>query len=242
MTSADLRKAILAARAKAPGVARKLTFRCAHVFRWGIAEGFCEANPATAEALALPREDRRVNHRRALPYAEVAGCLGAVAASGAWPATKLALAFAVLTAARSGEVRAARWEEIDLHGAPSAAKAKAGTWGVPAERMKMKRPHRVPLSHRALAVLAEAEALRDGSGLIFPSQRGRPLSDMTLSKLVKELGFEADVHGFRTSFRTWAQERTNFPARWPSWRWPTPTRTAWKPPTPAATSTRSARK
>jgi integrase len=78
--------------------------------------------------------------------------------------------------------------------------------------MKMKRSHRVPLSARVLAILDQAKALDDGSGLVFPgTKRGRPLSDMTLSKLVKELGFAADVHGFRTSFRTWAQERTNFP-------------------------------
>ena len=83
---------------------------------------------------------------------------------------------------------------------------------VPASRMKAKREHRVPLSGRALAILREAEALADSSGLVFPGTRqGRPLSDMTLSKLIKELGFAADVHGFRTSFRTWAQERTNFP-------------------------------
>ena len=78
--------------------------------------------------------------------------------------------------------------------------------------MKAKREHRVPVSVRALEVLREAEKLADGSGLVFPgTKQGRALSDMTLSKLVKELGFEADVHGFRTSFRTWAQEQTNFP-------------------------------
>nr|WP_243730896.1 site-specific integrase [Rubellimicrobium sp. CFH 75288] len=200
VTSADLRKAILAARAKAPGVARKLTYRCSHVFRWGIAEGHVETNPATAAALALPRDERARTHRKALSYAEVADCIAAVQASKASVATKLAIEFLILTASRSGEVRAARWHEI-----------MGGTWEVPAERMKMKRPHRIPLSRRALAVLAEAEKLRDASGLIFPSANGKPLSDMTLSKLVKELGFEADVHGFRTSFRTWAQERTNFP-------------------------------
>ena len=78
--------------------------------------------------------------------------------------------------------------------------------------MKMKRPHRVPLPPRVMAILKEAEALDDGSGLVFPgTKHGRPLSDMTLSKLIKELGFVADVHGFRTSFRTWAQECTNYP-------------------------------
>ena len=76
----------------------------------------------------------------------------------------------------------------------------------------MKRPFRVPLSGCALEILREAGSLSDGSGLVFPgTKRGRPLSDMTVSKLVKELGFDADVHGFRTSFRTWAQEQTNFP-------------------------------
>lgn len=211
VTSGDLRKAILAARVKAPGVARKLTYRCGHVFRWGIAEGHCTANPATTEALALPREERTTKHRKALPYTEVASCLEAVHASRAWLSTKLAIEFLTLTAARSGEVRAARWTEIDFHGASDAAEATVGTWEVPAERMKMKRPHRVPLSCRALGVLAEAEKVRDASGLVFPSVRGKPLSDMTLSKLVKELGFDADVHGFRTSFRMWAQERTAFP-------------------------------
>ena len=87
----------------------------------------------------------------------------------------------------------------------------ANVWTVPASRMKMKRAHRVPLCARSLEILTEAEQLIDGSGLVFPSVRGKSLSDMTLSKLVKELGFAADVHGFRTSFRTWAQERTNFP-------------------------------
>jgi integrase len=78
--------------------------------------------------------------------------------------------------------------------------------------MKMKRPHRVPLSRPALDVLRQALTLGSGKGFVFPGTRsGRPLSDKTLSKLVKDLGFDADVHGFRTSFRTWAQERTNFP-------------------------------
>ncbi|WP_156461687.1 tyrosine-type recombinase/integrase, partial [Aliiruegeria sabulilitoris] len=123
-------------------------------------------------------------------------------ASRAWKATKLAIEFLILTASRSGEVRMARWDEIDMDTA---------TWEIPAERMKMQRPHRVPLPARAVDILTEAQELRDGSGLVFPSLRGKVLSDMTLSKLVKELGFDADIHGFRTSFRTWAQERTNYP-------------------------------
>jgi len=209
VTSADVRRAILLAREKAPGVARKLIYRISAVFKWGIAEGICTGNPATGEALALPRMDRTPQHRKSLPYAEVAGCIEAVKASGAGAATKLALEFLILTATRSGETREARWEEFDFHGADGATRA---TWIIPKERIKMKRDHRVPLSGRALEILRQAEALADGSGLVFPgTKKGKALSDMTLSKLVKELGFEADVHGFRTSFRTWAQEQTNFP-------------------------------
>jgi integrase len=113
---------------------------------------------------------------------------------------KLAIEFLVLTAARSGEVRLAEWSEIDLEGA---------VWTVPAGRMKGKVEHSVPLSGRAVAVLREARKLHDGT-LVFPGAKaGRPMSDMTMSKLIKELGFDADIHGFRTSFRVWVQERTN---------------------------------
>jgi integrase len=202
VTSADVRQAILAAREKAPGVARKLVYRVSSVFKWSIAEGICTDNPAISQALALPRETRQPKHRKALPYSEVANCIEVIRASGAWSSTRLALEFLMLTASRSGEVRHARWEEIDL---------ETRVWTVPADRSKQKRPHRVPLSYRAVEILAEAGELQDSSGLIFPSMRGKALSDMTLSKLVKELGFDADVHGFRTSFRTWGQERTSFP-------------------------------
>ena len=203
VTSADIRQAILTVRKSAPEVARKLVFRVSAVFKWAIAEGMRKDNPARSDALALPRVEMKREHRKALPYSEVAGCLAAIDASGAGQSTKLALDLLVLTASRSGEVRLADWSEIDL---------AAKVWEIPVERMKMKRPHRVPLSSRAVAVLTEAKAVTGGKGLVFPgSKAGKPLSDMTLSKLVKELGFDADVHGFRTSFRTWAQERTNFP-------------------------------
>ena len=87
----------------------------------------------------------------------------------------------------------------------------AGVWTIPAARMKAKRDHRVPLSGRALAILHDVQRLSDGTGLVFRSLRGRPLSDMTLSKLIKELGIAAVPHGFRSSFRDWAAEQTNTP-------------------------------
>lgn len=201
----DLRTAILAIRDEKPEVARKLILRCSAVFKWAIGQGHRTDNPATAQVLALPalaRKSKVKAHRKALPYAEVATCIDTVKGSKAWTSTKLAIEFLILTASRSGEVRGATWSEIDL---------SAGTWTVPAERMKMGKQHDVPLSPRAVELLTEARKLKDASDLVFPSIRGKTLSDMTLSKLIKELGFPVDVHGFRTSFRTWAQECTNFP-------------------------------
>ncbi len=109
--------------------------------------------------------------------------------------------FLILTATRSGETLNATWNEFDID---------EGVWTIPASRMKTKRPHRVPLSDRALAVLREAKAFkRDGDDFVFPGFReARPLSDMTLSKLTKELGIAAVPHGFRSSFRVWASEQT----------------------------------
>ncbi|CAM3139156.1 tyrosine-type recombinase/integrase [Paracoccus nototheniae] len=186
-----------------PETARRVRQRIGMVLKWAIAQGWRQDNPAENISRALPKVSKAQEHRKALPYDAVAGCIDTVRASGAGQVTKLALEFLVLAAARSGEVREAQWDEIDM---------AAKVWEIPAARMKMKRPHRVPLSPRAITLLREAEGLADGSGLVFPGTKtGRPLSDMTLSKLVKELGFYADVHGFRTSFRTWAQERTTFP-------------------------------
>ena len=193
--------------------ARRVRQRIGTVMKWAIAQGWRQDNPAANLDGALPKVQRTKAHRVALPYAEVTTYLAALAASGASVSTKQAIEFLILTAARSGEVREARWDEIDL---------AAKVWEIPASRMKMKRAHRVPLSPRAMEILSDAAKFRpvatatpatsatQPAPYIFPGRnQGRPLSDMTLSKLTKELGFPVDVHGFRTSFRTWAQERTN---------------------------------
>ena len=88
---------------------------------------------------------------------------------------------------------------------------ESATWTVPAKRMKMGREHRVPLSGRAMEVLAEARASGNGSGLVFPSVNGRVMSDSTMSKLLRENRVGAVPHGFRSSFRDWASERTSVP-------------------------------
>ena len=118
-------------------------------------------------------------------------------ASRAWAATKLAFRFLVLPVCRSGEVRGARWDEIDKG---------AKLWTVPAERSKSGRPHRVPLSAPALDVLRAARILSDNSGLVFPTPTGRQISNATMGKLVRENGIDAVPHGFRSSFRDWCGE------------------------------------
>jgi integrase len=203
ITSAQIRQAVLACRAKVPNLSVKVQHRIHSVFKWAVANGLRDTNPATGEALALPKLEKKTNHNRALPYSEVANALVTIQASGAWVSTKLAFAFTVLTAARSGEVRGARWDEVDIDKA---------VWTIPPERMKMNREHRVPLSQQAVEILQQAQAQRDESGLIFPSVTGKELSDMTLSKLVREQGIKSTVHGFRSSFRTWCQEKTNVQA------------------------------
>ena len=182
--------------------ARKVRQRISTIMDWAAAEGHRTDNPCYALKGALPKAGRQTQHQRALPFDRVSDAVSRVRDSGAYPATKLAFEFLVLTACRSGEVRGARWEEFDLD---------AAVWTIPGERTKTGRPHRIPLSPRALDVLREAAELRDRTGLVFPSARGLTMSDMTLSKLIKELGIEAVPHGFRSSFRMWAAERSSTP-------------------------------
>ena len=183
--------------------AKRVRQRVSAVMRWAVAQGYREDNPAgEAIGAALPKNGVRPQHLAALPYVEVSAAIETVRASGAYHAIILAFEFLVLTACRGGEVRGARWSEIDF---------QAREWCVPAERMKAARTHRVPLSTRALAVLREASALRDNSGLVFPSVTGRPLSHGLLSKLVRDLGIPAVPHGFRSSFRDWAAECSDAP-------------------------------
>ena len=136
-----------------------------------------------------------------MPHGEVAAALAVVAASDAWTGAKLALRFLVLTAARSGEVRGATWDEIDLGRA---------VWTVPAGRMKADVEHRVPLATAALDVLRDAAATASGP-LLFPSVRSKRMHDNALSKPLRDCGVAGVPHGFRSSFRDWAAERTDFP-------------------------------
>ena len=195
ITTSDVMAVLLPIWTTKAETARRVRQRIGTVMKWAVAKGYRPDNPAGgAIGAALPKSSGTRRHFRALPHSEVGTALDTVLASSAWALSKLAFEFLVLTAARSGEVRGARWEEIDFESA---------TWTVPAERMKAARKHRVPMSSQALEVLHRAQELADGTGLVFPSPTGRVLSPSTLSKLLRELGIRAVPHGFRTSFRIW---------------------------------------
>ena len=203
VSGADVMKALTPIWTAKPETARRVRQRISAVMKWAIANNYRLDNPAgDAIEAVLPKTSRTQAHHAALHYADVPVALDAIRASTARPATRLALDFAVLTAARSGEVRAARRDEVSLD---------SRVWTVPAARMKAGREHRVPLSRRALDVLEEARSLDDGPGLIFPGRSGRPLSDMTFTALLRRLNIPCVPHGFRSSFRDWAAEKTDAP-------------------------------
>ena len=142
-----------------------------------------------------------MQHRKSISYNDVSDFIETVSKSSAGLSTKLGLEFLILTATRSGEVRNARWYEV-----------KGSLWIIPKERMKAGIEHRVPLSNRCAEILKEAKKINQGSEYIFEGTKpNKPLSENTFNKLMKELGLEVHAHGFRTSFRTWPQEKTHFP-------------------------------
>ena len=179
--------------------------RLASVFKLAIAEGHRTDNPVETASVALPSrrgDAQRPRKHAALPYAEVARALATMERSRAWTGAKLAFRFLVLTAARNGEVRGAKWSEVDLDEA---------LWIIPAERMKAGVEHRVPLSTAAMDVLTAARKLDQRSRLVFPSRRGKTLHHATFNQLLHGLRIPAVPHGFRSSFRDWAAEQTSAP-------------------------------
>jgi len=157
-------------------------------------------NPASRDNIvpALPRVRRQAEHHAALPYRDIADFMAVLDERDGTGA--LALEFLILTAARSGEVRGATWSEFDL---------EAGLWTIPAVRMKTKREHRVPLAPRALALLRKVGKGK-ANELVFPGKKeGKPMSDMTLAKVLKRMGLHVTPHGFRSTFRDWVYEETD---------------------------------
>ena len=203
MTTADVMAVLSPIWSTKRITAKRVRQRIGAVMKWAIAQGLRIDNPAgDAISAALPKHTAVQKHQRALPHGEVAAALRRVRRCEGYRGIPLAFEFLVLTAARSGEVREAQWDEIDRDNA---------VWTIPAERMKNSREHRVPLSDRALEVLDDVRELADADAWAFPSPTGRALHQSTLSGLMRELDIDAVPHGFRSSFRDWAAECTDAP-------------------------------
>lgn len=186
--------------------ASRLRGRIEQILDWATAQGYREGlNPARwrghlDKILPRPSKIAKVEHHEAVSLDDLPGFVADL--KGMAGTAARALEFLILTAARSGEVRGAQWSEFDLD---------AGVWTVPAERMKAKREHRVPLSVPALQIL-KAQPVQAGSAIVFPGSKGQVLSDMTLTAVMRRMKVEAVPHGFRSTFRDWAGERTDFPS------------------------------
>ena len=206
ITTADVLDVLRPIWQTIPETASRVRGRIENVLDAAKVQGFrTDENPAAWRGhlkLILPaRQKLTRGHHAAMPIDDVPSFLANLRARPAVAARCLELA--ILCAARSGEALGVRWDEIDIAGK---------VWTVPAQRMKGARPHSVPLSARAIALLTEMEALKDGDH-VFPGQRrSKPLSAMALEMLLRRMGIEnATPHGFRSSFRDWAGNRTSFP-------------------------------
>ncbi len=201
---ADVLKSLSPIWVTKPETARRVLQRIRAVMDWAKASGHRNGdNPTDGIMKALPKQTTRRAHHAALPYQEIASYIKKMRKLAAGPSAKLALEFLVLTAARTNEVLQAKWTEIDL---------RKRTWTIPANRMKAKQEHRVPLSPRCLAILEVARTLSQENTYIFPGRVvKKPLSNMALTMLLRRMKLSVTVHGFRSTFRDWASEQTNFP-------------------------------
>lgn len=185
--------------------ASRLRGRIESVLDWATARKYRTGeNPARwrghlDKLLPKPTKVAKVEHHAAVPVAEVGAFVRRLATMEGVGAR--ALEFVILTAARSGEARGAVWAEIDLG---------AKVWTIPADRMKAHKEHRVPLTDEAVKLLEALPRMAD-TDLVFPSARKTPISDMTLSAVMRRMEVNAVPHGFRSTFRDWAAERTNYP-------------------------------
>jgi integrase len=180
-------------------IASKVLQRIAAVFRYAVQTGKATYNPAADMRGVL--KTKKVTHRAALKREDLPKFLQKLTAGDIHETTKLALRFTILTAGRSGEIRGATWDEIDMENK---------LWKIPAERMKMDTPHTVPLSKQALAILDRMDKRYGHEGLVFPGIRDntKQLSENTLLYALYRLGYHsrATVHGFRATFSTIANE------------------------------------
>lgn len=185
-----------------PETARRVRQRIGAVLDWAYAKGYRDSEaPMRSITKGLPRQPKKTGHHAAMPFADLPAFSLRLREKETWG--RLALEAAILTTGRSGELRGATWSEVDL---------EKGLWTIPAKRMKAGLQHVIPLSPAAKRVFQRADELRTAGALyIFQGARAdKPMSDMTLMKVLRDMGEPVTVHGFRSSFRDWVSETTNF--------------------------------
>jgi integrase len=187
-----------------PETARRVRQRIHTILEWAKAAGFRSGdNPVDGILKILPKQPVSQAHHTALPYKEVPIFIKSLRSINAEGIAPLAFEFLILTATRTSEVLNATWDEINL---------EDKTWTIPDSRMKNKREHRIPLQPRLIEILEEARKLSESSLYIFPNPHtGKPLSTMVFLMLLRRMKQDITAHGFRSSFRDWASERTNIP-------------------------------
>jgi integrase len=172
------------------------------VFDYAKAKGWRSGdNPINGIARVLPKHNSQQEHFAALPYSQIPEFIAALCGAKVSQSIRLGFEFLILTAARTGEVILAKWPEIDM---------ETRSWTVPAERMKMKKEHRVPLSVRCMEILTAAKKISRGHDYIFPGRAtNRPLSNMSFLMALRRMNrTDIAAHGFQSSFRNWAEEKT----------------------------------
>lgn len=205
ITSADIIASLTPRWLERPETSRRVLQRVRAVFEWCKAKNYCSGdNPAQNLTRVLPKHRRTQSHHPALPYTEIANFIEALREAAATESVRLAFEFTILCATRTSETLGATWAEIDL---------RNKTWTIPADRMKAGFEHRVPLTSRCVEILERARILSGDREHIFSGRSGdRPLSNMAFSMTLRRMRrSDLTVHGFRSSFRDWSAERTNFP-------------------------------
>lgn len=201
-----VRDALLEIWLTIPETARRVRQRIGMVLDWAHASGLRETpSPTRNLAKSLPRQPKADEHYAAMPWNDVPEFIKDLhSKSTAGEPARLLLEFVILTAVRSGEARNAEWKEFNL---------KERTWTIPADRMKAEKPHVVPLSDRVIEILNRMLELRrvEDQSLVFEGRKpARPMSDMTLTQVLRRMELDVTVHGFRSSLRDWAAETTSF--------------------------------
>lgn len=203
--SADILRVLSPIWLKKAETARRVRQRMNAVFDWAKTAGFrTEENPVGGIERGLPRQNNKPKHHAAMPYAEVSAFMRQLQHDNTRGLiARRAFELLILTASRTSEVLGAQWPEIDF---------ESLVWSIPSNRMKAGVEHRIPLSPRALRVLTELRELRLDGTFIFPGSRlGKPMSNMVFTTSLRRMELPYTTHGFRSSFRDWVAETTEFP-------------------------------